>query len=141
MKEKIHYLLCAIGLWGACVSAAASDIQFSTIDIQEATLSELSDYLFTSAEQPESAFDVSNLLSKDLLMQPVSSPLPWEGGRGVGTLHGAPAPLSQQATYMLCIHYSIFPAKLSISRPRFCGQYEHFVKKTFLTLTNPESMV
>ena len=101
MKEKIHYLLCAIGLWGACVSAAASDIQFSTIDIQEATLSELSDYLFTSAEQPESAFDVSNLLSKDLLMQPVSSPLPWEE-TGVGSsLNPQPSTLNHSDSYKL----------------------------------------
>ena len=103
MKEKIHYLLCAIGLWGACVSAAASDIQFSTIDIQEATLSELSDYLFTSAEQPESAFDVSNLLSKDLLMQPVSSPLPWEG-TGVGSsLNPQPSTIATAISSPGCI--------------------------------------
>jgi len=103
MKQNIRLFLCAMILLKG-ISAFASDVETSTFHTQLedlVTIEESLSPLNTQHATAEGSFDVSNLLSKDLLMQPVSSPLPWEG-TGVGSsLNPQPSTLNHSDSYKL----------------------------------------
>ena len=103
MKQNIRLFLCAMILLKG-ISAFASDVETSTFHTQLedlVTIEESLSALNTQHATAEGSFDVSNLLSKDLLMQPVSSPLPWEG-TGVGSsLNPQPSTLNHSDSYKL----------------------------------------